>query len=204
MGRRLVRALLAATLLLTLTACGTTEQIDFTGRTVDPPFTVDATELTSDEGEPVSLGPDDGAKQLRLVFFGYTHCPDICPAVLGSLASGLVKLSEEDRDRVQTYFVTSDPARDTADVLTEYVGRFDPSFRGLRGTIEDVAAVGRSMGIFVDEGEELASGGYDPNSHSTYVVAVGTDGKAPVFWNAETSPSQFAADIEFLLDGKVG
>lgn len=101
---------LIVALLLVLTACGTTEQIDFTGRTVDPPFTVDATELTSDQGEPVTLGPDDGAQQLRLVFFGYTHCPDICPAVLGSLASGLVKLSEDDRDRVQVYRVGGDRA----------------------------------------------------------------------------------------------
>lgn len=198
------RAAAVSLLLSVLAACGgSTERIDFTGRVVEPPFAVRAAELQDTSGEAVSLGKDGDARQLRLVFFGYTHCPDICPTVLASLASGLTKLTAADRRRVQTFFVTTDPSRDTSEALSTYLSRFDESFEGLSGDIDTTAKIARSVGIYVDQGEELPSGGYDPNSHSTYIVAIDKQGKAPAFWNPDTSPSQFAADITHLLHGDV-
>lgn len=165
---------------------------------VEPPFTVASRTLQTTAGEPFSM-PGDFRRPLNILFFGYTNCPDICPAVMGSLAVGLLKLDSADRDKVGVYFVTTDPQRDTGAVLDGYLERLDPAFVGLTGALENIAAVGKSVGIYVDEGEQLPSGGYDPNAHSTYVMAVRYDGQAPAFWDMDTSPSQFAADIERLL-----
>lgn len=101
---------------------------------------------------------------------------------------------------VTTVFVTTDPDRDTAAVLRRYLDRFDPNIVGLRGSIATTASIGKSVGIYVDQGEELPDGGYDPNSHSAYVIAVDRTHRAPMFWGSDTAPSQFAHDIRTLLD----
>jgi protein SCO1 len=192
-------------LVLVVSSCGqgSVKEIDFTGRRADPPFTVSNSDLEDTSGRRVALGPDPEARRLRLVFFGYTQCPDICPTVLSSLAAGLVRLAADDRKQVQTYFITTDPKRDTGAVMSEYLSRIDPSFKGLRGALDVTAGIAKSVGVYVDQGETLPSGGYDPNSHGVYIIAIDRHGKAPVFWNGETSPSEFANDIEFMLHGSV-
>lgn len=194
---------LVALLLLTLTACGGEGEktVDLHGRVVDPPFTIAADDLETTSGATYSLARNTDA-ELTLVFFGYTRCPDICPAVLSSIASGLTKLTDAQRKQVELLFITTDPERDTGAELDEYVQRFDPSFQALTGDLDAIATVGKSIGIFIDQGEELASGGYDPNSHGTFVVGVNDEHRAPIFWDGDTAPSEFAADIRFLLTEK--
>lgn len=68
------------------------------------------------------------------------------------------------------------------------------------GAEEDVLGSRRSVGVYVDEGEALPGGGYNPSAHSAYVIAVNAEGEAPAFWGLDTSPSQFADDIGALLD----
>lgn len=189
-------AVLAA--LLLLAGCGQEKSVALHGTVVDPPFTVADDELRTTEGTAYSLARDTTAP-LTLVFFGYTQCPDICPAVLSSITSGLLKLSEEQRDQVEIVFVTSDPDRDTAPVLRAYLDRFDQGMVGLSGDLETIAKVGESIGVFVDAGEELPGGGYDPNSHGSYVIGINDRHEAPIFWSGDTAPSQFAEDIRFLL-----
>jgi protein SCO1/2 len=183
--------------LMLLTGCGTTKNVDFTGTVAD--FTIAKGELTTDQGKPYQLATDTTGP-LTLVFFGYTHCPDICPTVLSSIASGLAKLSHAQQQQVHLVFVTSDPKRDTGPVLRSYLDRFNPSFTGLTGDLSTIATIGKSIGIFVDEGQKLASGGYDPNSHSSYVIGVDNHHRGAVFWGGDTAPSQFAHDIRFLLE----
>lgn len=207
MTRRSRTAAVLAALALALgalTACGGDEdptKVTLTGTVVDPPFTIAADALRTTDGKDYSLAKDTDA-ELTLVFFGYTHCPDICPAVLSSLASGLAKLTKAQQEQVDLLFITTDPKRDTPAVLDDYIHRFNPRFEALTGDLPTIAKVGKSIGIFVDTGEQLASGGYDPNSHGTYVIAVNSDHQAPLFWGGETSPSQFADDIRFLLTEK--
>ncbi len=190
--------LLAATALL-VSACGGTEKsVNLHGTVVDPPFTVGADSLTTTDGEPFSLASDTTAP-LTLVFFGYTRCPDICPAVLSSITSGLLRLTEEQQDQVEIVFVSSDPDRDTPKVLREYLDRFRPGIIGLSGDIATISRVGESVGVFVDAGEELPGGGYDPNSHASYVIGINDRHEAPIFWSGDTAPVQFAEDIRFLL-----
>jgi protein SCO1/2 len=192
---------LAAVLLvlgLLASACGSTKNVTLYAHPVTPPWTIATDSLTTDSGKPFELAKDTTAP-LTLVFFGYTHCPDICPEVMSSITSGLRKLSAADQKKIAVLFVTSDPKRDTGPVLRAWLDRYSPKFVGLTGSLTSIAQLGKSVGIYVDQGQKLASGGYDPNSHSSFVIGV-TDHKAPVFWDGDTAPSQFAHDFKFLLD----
>ncbi|WP_244927622.1 SCO family protein [Nocardioides sp. W7] len=189
--------LLAA--LVLLAGCGSDTPEGELSATVVPdrPFEIGAQELTDTDGEPRSLAETDD--RLTLVFFGYTHCPDICPATMQTIASALTRLSDADREEVGMAFVSTDPSRDTAPALRRYLDRYDPSFVGLTGELDEIVALGRTVGIFVADGEQLASGGYDLGSHGSQVLALDAAGEVPVYWGQDTSSAEFAADIEMLL-----
>ncbi|HRK45461.1 MAG TPA: SCO family protein, partial [Nocardioides sp.] len=163
---------------------------------VDPPFDVAPDALADVDGAPYSL-VDDTDKRLTLVFFGYTNCPDICPTVMKNLASAMTRLDDADRDDVDVVFVTTDPERDTPEVLRTYLDHLDPTFIGVTGPIDEIAAVGKS--IAVGMGEELPTGGYDVDAHTTQVTGIDVDDQAPIYWSATTSSAQFAEDIHTLL-----
>jgi protein SCO1/2 len=193
------RRALAAVLLplaLLLAACGGDEQLS--GAVLDQPYVVPETALTSTEGAAYSLA-DDTDKRLTLVFFGYTHCPDICQVVLGTLASAMTRLDDEDRQQVDVVFVTTDPARDTEQVLRNYLGRFDPSFIGLTGSLAQVVGLGTGLHIAVEQGHKLPSGGYDI-THGTSVLGIDHQDEVPIVWSQDTSATQYAADIHQMLD----
>lgn len=193
-------AALVGFLLLVLAGCGDDPEAEFNGRRLDKPFDAPAAALTTTGGEQYSLA-EDREDPLTLVFFGYTHCPDICPAVLGSLASAMTRLDDEDRDEVGVVVITTDPARDDEQVLRDYLDGFDPSWEGLTGDLDTIVSeVAEPLGIFVADATELASGGYDLGAHGTSVIAIDDDGKAVVFWGDDTSPAQFASDIHTLLN----
>jgi protein SCO1/2 len=116
---------------------------------------------------------------------------------MGNLASAMTRLDSKDRDQVDVVFVTTDPERDTGPVLRRYLDRYDKSFIGVTGPIEEIAAVGRS--IAVGMGEKLPTGGYDVDAHTTQVTAIDSDDEAPMYWSQSTTSQQFAADIHTLL-----
>ncbi|WP_182526388.1 SCO family protein [Nocardioides dongkuii] len=198
MARRVLVPLLL--LLLVLTGCSGDDAPEGTlnGTPVDPPFAVGDTELVDTDGEPMALTDVDA--RLTLVFFGYTKCPDVCPLVLQNIASALTRLTDEQREQVQVAFVSTDPAHDTPEVVRRYLDRFDPSYVGLTGELEDVVEVADTVGVFVLEGEPgKADPEYDPGAHGTQVLGMDADGEAPVLWGQDTSSAQYAADIELLL-----
>jgi protein SCO1/2 len=185
--------------LLLLAGCGDDPEAQFNGRVLDNPYEVPETALTATDGEPFSLAGDTD-EPLTLVFFGYTHCPDLCPMVLNSLSAGLTKLDDADRERVQVVVVTTDPSRDTEPVMRRYLDGFDKSWEGLTGPLETIVDVAEPLGIFVNDGEKLPSGGYDLGGHSTSVIAIDESDHASVYWDQDTSPAQFASDIHSLLN----
>jgi len=193
------RFALALVGLLLVAGCGDDPEATFTGRVLDRPYDVPDVSLTATDGEAFSIAKDRG-EPLTLVFFGYTHCPDICPMVLGSLASGLTKLDDADRDRVEVVVVTTDPARDTAPVLRDYLDGFDPTWEGLTGDLDAIRDLAEPLQVYVDEGEQLPSGGYDVGAHGTSVIGIDDDDQASVYWGQDTSPAQFASDIHTLLN----
>ena len=190
-------AALAAVLLLA--GCGGDPEAQFNGTVLDHPYDVPDLALTSTEGESFSLA-EDTDEPLTLVFFGYTHCPDICPAVLSNLSSAMTRLDEADRERVEVVVVTTDPARDDQQTLREYLDRFDPSWTGLTGELQRIIDVGKPLSIYVNDGERLPTGGYDLGSHTTAVVGIDETDHASVYWDESTSSAQFASDIHTLLN----
>jgi protein SCO1/2 len=189
---------LAVLLLLGLAGCGgdDVKAGDLHGAVLDPPFSVSKDALVDTDGDSYSL-TDSTDKRLTLVFFGYTNCPDICGTVMGNLASAMTRLDGKDRDQVDVVFVTTDPDRDTGPVLRHYLDRYDKSFIGVTGPIDEIIAVGKS--IAVGMGEKLPTGGYDVDAHTTQVTAIDSDDEAPMYWSQTTSSKQFADDIHTLL-----
>ncbi len=162
------------------------------------PYSVAATPLTDTDGQPYSLAKDTD-KPLTLVFFGYTSCPDICQVVMANIASAMTRLDDADRASVDVVFVTTDPKVDTEQHLRDYLDRFDPSFIGLTGTLDTIAAVGKPLAVYVADGEPLPSGGRDLNSHSTQITAITADDTSPLLWTQDTSSADLAADVHTLL-----
>lgn len=192
-------ALLLAAL---LTACGGSPAAapgEVSGtRLDDGTFEVSSTPLVDPSGDPYSLA-DDTEKPLTLVFFGYTHCPDICGQVMATLAGTMTRLDDADRDDVDVVFVTTDPQRDDEAVVERYATKFDAEFLGLTGSLDDIVEVAQSVGIGVEQGEKLPSGGYDV-THGTQVMALDADDQVPVYWSHEVSQAELARDVQLLLD----
>lgn len=113
--------------------------------------------LTDHTGKPRTLADFRG--KVVIVFFGYTHCPDVCPTTLAELKQVMGKLGA-DADRVQVLFITLDPERDTPKVLAQYVPAFDPRFLGLYGDAETTAKTAREFKVFFEKREGAAPGSY--------------------------------------------
>ena len=193
------RAALALPLVLLATACGAgAEPMELTGTVLDPPFAVSSTPLVDTDGEAYSL-TEDTDKDLTLVFFGYTHCPDICGQVMATLTGTLARLDDAQKEQLDVVFVTTDPARDDEAVVKEYVDAFDPSIVGVTGDLDDIVEVARSMAVAVDQGEKLPSGGYEV-THGTRVMAIDGSDETPMMWDQDVSQAQLAHDVTMLLD----
>ena len=214
--RRAVAAVGAAVLALVLAGCGggsdasdgrpvanvsIRDDDGLHGVVLPNPYDVPDVTLTDAAGKPYDL-PTDATKPLTLVFFGYTHCPDICQVVMANIASSLTRLDAAQRDQVQMEFVTTDPARDDVRTVHAYVQRFDPAFDGLTGDLPTIVRLGKAFDVPIEKGEKLASGGYDV-AHGTQIVGLLPDGRAPFVWTEGTDPASLAEDISTILDDKV-
>lgn len=199
------RALAGLALLGLLAACGGEAGAgqgaadgELTGTVLDPPFEVDPTPLVDTSGAAYSL-TEDTDKDLTLVFFGYTNCPDICGQVMATLAGTLARLDDGQKERLDVVFVTTDPARDTGEVVEDYVSAFDDSIVGVTGPLDDIITVARSMAVAVDQGERLPSGGYEV-THGTRVLAVDADDESTMMWDQDVTQTELAGDVTLLLD----
>lgn len=102
-------------------------------------------ELVSDKGEVVTHDTINATP--HLMFFGFTHCPDVCPTSLFE-AAGWLKALGDDAEKLTVYFVTVDPERDTKEVMSDYVGAFDPRIRGLTGTLAQIKPMLKSYAVY--------------------------------------------------------
>ncbi|HSR41521.1 MAG TPA: SCO family protein [Longimicrobiales bacterium] len=120
--------------------------------TLSTPFPAPELRLTDHAGAPFVLEPEG---RVSVVFFGFTHCPDVCPLTLANLARAVESLGGR-ASVVQVAFVTVDPARDTPERMAGYVGSFHPGFVGLTGSEEEIAAAAAAWGVYrsVPEGRE--------------------------------------------------
>ncbi len=206
MARRALAGL-AVLLALVLGGCGSTDEPaaiigtstsdddGYRGIKLDRPYEVPSVPLEATDGREFDLAAQD---KRTLVFFGYTNCPDICQVVMSTVASAVARLTPEEQQRLQVVFVTTDPARDSTEVLDTYLDRFDPDFLGVTGPLRRIVALGKPLGIDVLAGEKLPSGGYEVE-HTTNVISV-HDGRGDLVWTAATSPADVAADLEKILE----
>ena len=152
--------------------------------------------LTDQNGQPYNLASDTLTKAVAL-FFGYTNCPDVCPGIMADMATAKRRLPPDVIDDVTLIVVTTDPARDTPEVLKSYLSRVDDSFVGLTGSLDDIMPAALSMGIDISTGKELPSGGYEVD-HGTYILGFGEDRKLAVVWN-QVSPADLKEDFQRLI-----
>lgn len=116
---------------------------DLGGEALDAPLPLPALNLVNERGAPTPLNQADG--RVRLVFFGYTRCPDVCPATLTNLKTTFAGLEPELKRKLQVQFVTVDPEHDTPNVVRDYLARFDTTFTGLTGKAETIDEAARQM-----------------------------------------------------------
>lgn len=154
--------------------------------------------LTDHHGQPRHLADYRG--KAVILFFGYTQCPDVCPTTLSSMRE-VIGLLGADASRVQVLFVTLDPARDTANLLAQYVPAFHPSFIGLRGDEASIAALAKDFKVFYTKQAGSTPGSYSID-HSTGSYAFDPQGRLRFLIRHGETPSIVAADLKLLLDGK--
>jgi protein SCO1/2 len=169
------------------------------GAVLPRPYRVPSVALTDTAGRQVNLGAAP-ASPLTLVFFGYTHCPDVCSLVLADIATALHRSDPGVRSDVSVLFITTDPARDTAPVMRSYLDRFDPAFRGLTGSMSDIRRVATALGVPLEGRRRLPGGGYEVG-HGAQIIGVSPDNTASVVWTEGTPAADLAADIAVLVQG---
>ncbi len=150
--------------------------------------------LNDATGKPVSLADFRG--KVVVLFFGYTHCPQICPTTLADLAQ-VMRLLDKDADRVQVLFVTLDPERDTRELLRQYPPAFYPTFKGLSGDSMATAQAAQAFGVIYQK-QPNKSGSYDlDHSAGTYLIAPG--GKPVLLAPYGQRTELLVQDIKLLL-----
>lgn len=189
------RAVLSALCLtLALAGCGGGDPkfqlTDVTGAELGRDFA-----LTDHQGRPRTL--QDFRGKVTVIFFGFTHCPDVCPTTLSDFAQVMKALPPADAARVQVLFVTVDPERDTREVLAQYVPSFHPSFLGLYG---DAAATARTAKTFkIHYQKQPQPGGSYTVDHSAGTYIYDTEGRLRLFAQYGAGPQTLLHDVRELL-----
>jgi protein SCO1/2 len=155
-------------------------------------------------GGPLDLEDQNGEPftdtQLKgrpfLVFFGFTHCPDICPTTLFDM-SQMMKALGSDADRAGALFITVDPDRDTPKVLRDYLSNFDPHLRGLTGTQAQIDAAIKEYRVYAKK-VPLENGDYTMD-HTAIVYLMDKDGRFVAPFNMSRTPEAEAADLRRYL-----
>jgi protein SCO1/2 len=176
-----------------LVAC---QSYQFKGTSYPDPQPAPDFALTATDGQQFRLS--EHRRQIVLMFFGYTSCPDVCPTTLAE-AKQILKGVGNDADRVIFLFITVDPERDTPQVLANYVAAFDPAIVGLTGTPDELAAVRQAYGVFAEkEATDESAEGYMMN-HTARVFLVDTEGQLRLSYAFGTPPGDIVQDIRHLL-----
>lgn len=151
--------------------------------------------LTDQYGKARSLEEFKG--KVSVVFFGYTQCPDVCPATMAELAQ-IKKSLGKDGERLQGIFVTVDPKRDTQEILKSYMANFDPSFLALHGTPEQTKAAAQEFKVFYATSPGKTESSYTVD-HTAGSFVFDARGKVRLFVRYGSGAEALAADLKLLL-----
>lgn len=155
--------------------------------------------LTDASGEPYDMRKMT-AGTVTLLYFGYTNCPKECPLTMANTAAALRMLPAAEQAKVWVLFVTVDPARDTLARLRSWLGNFNPSFIGLRGTLSQIQAAAQQTGIPVGTPIKGSDGTYALD-HGTEMLAYSTDNLAHESFFPSTPSVSIAHDLALLVTG---
>ena len=158
-------------------------------------------ELTADDGKSFNVRTDTKGV-VTLLYFGYTHCPDLCPLTMSNTSVALRMLPKADQAKIRVLFVSVDPGRGTLPRLRSWLGGFDPAFIGLRGTLPDVEAFERQTGLPLGPVYK-DSAGYFQLDHATEMFAYSTNNVAHEAFFPSTPPAEMAHDLKLLVAGGI-
>lgn len=187
------RYLLPLLLLLGLAACAPAHELS--GSTYQDPLPAPPLNLKTTAGEPFKWPDHQG--QVVLLYFGYTNCPDECPATMSKWA-WLEDQLGDDADRVRFVLVTIDPDRDSPAVLRQYLDQFSPDFVGLVGGPDQIDTAKAGYGVFAEPDDE-----HDENStvtHTSRTFLIGTGGKLLTGYSLDEPREALLADVRYLLE----
>lgn len=205
-------ALLAAAT-LTLSACGSGDDgkspvsvvseesgSDKSATLLDQPFEKPDLVLTDTHGKKYDLRAQTKGRP-TLVYFGYTHCPDVCPLTMNNIAVAKKALPKAEQDKLRVVFVTTDPARDTPAELGKWLNGIDPQFIGLTGDFATIQAGARSLGITIEPTKKDKNGKI-VSVHGTQVVAFSpkTDG-GYLLYGEDAKVDDYTKDLPEIIKG---
>ena len=167
----------------------------YNGQVIDSQTPVTNFTLTGPGGEPTSLVDFRG--KVVMLYYGYTFCPDVCPATMSELKTAVQELGSK-ADDVQVIMISLDPERDTPEVLQKYVTHFNPAFIGLTGTGDEIVTASAPLGIFYEREEGSAATGYLIN-HTATVMVLNKDGYLRLVYPFDTPGEDIASDLQKLI-----
>lgn len=167
----------------------------FQGSVIDPPASVADFALEATDGSTFRLSEQRG--NVVLLFFGYTHCPDVCPTTLYDFKQ-IVQGLDEDAERVQFAFVTVDPERDSLDHLAAYVSAFDEQIVGLSGAQKTLDEVYANFGVFYEKKDVGSAAGYLVD-HTARVYVIDAQGNLSLTFPFGMESAAMTDDIAHLL-----
>ena len=158
-------------------------------------------QLTDTDGQ--SARAEDSAGQIRLLYFGFTSCPDVCPDTLARLRTAINQLPEAERSQIEILFVSVDPDRDTPERLTNYVDFFGDRITGLTGTEPQLRALSKRYRTTFGYDEPNGNGNYNV-SHSSAVYAFDHQGRARLLLRPDLSAQAISEDLARLAEENTG
>lgn len=169
---------------------------DFRGTTFVEPFPPAADfELLRANGDTFRLSDQRG--KIVLLFFGYTTCPDVCPTTMAEMNMVLNQIPQY-AEQIRVVFVTVDPERDTSQDVQEYVGRFNSSFIGLSGSLDDLEKIWQDFGVFREITQSGSAAGVLIN-HTARVTLIDKDGNVRLSYGFGTPVEDIVHDLKLLL-----
>ena len=169
----------------------------FRGTTYTEPYPV-ATEIDLARADGSRFRLSELRGDIVLLFFGYTSCPDVCPATMAKLRQALSELKQTDAERIKVVFVTVDPERDTPERVQEYVTQFHPAFIGLSGSTSELEKIWADYGIYREIAQEQSAAGYIVN-HTVRVSLIDQQGHMRVSYSFDTPVEDFVHDLKLML-----
>jgi protein SCO1/2 len=206
-------AALFAAAALTLSACGSDDGdkpvaevsaeagSERAATVLDQPFEKPDLVLTDTHGKKYDLRAETKGLP-TLIYFGYTHCPDVCPLTMNNLAVAKKQLPRAEQDKLRVVFVTTDPDRDTPAALGEWLKGIDPDVVGLTGDFSTIQAGARTLGISIEPSKKDKNGKV-VSVHGTQVIAFSpkTDG-GYVLYGEDATVDDYTKDLPKLIKGE--